>query len=82
LAKKHFARVLAKNALDNRPPLGFLRQFVVEKSGEHNNGLNLKLRGLTPVVDVARVLALELGVASTNTLERLKAATGKKSAAA
>jgi CBS domain-containing protein len=78
VGKKHFARVLAKNALNNRPPLGFLRQFVVEKSGEHNNGLNLKLRGLTPVVDVARVLALELGVASTNTLERLKAATGKK----
>jgi CBS domain-containing protein len=76
--KKHFARVLAKNALNNRPPLGFLRQFVVEKSGAHNNGLNLKLRGLTPVVDVARVLALELGVASTNTLERLKAATKKK----
>jgi CBS domain-containing protein len=76
--KKHFARVLAKNALNNRPPLGFLRQFVVEKSGEHNNGLNLKLRGLTPVVDVARVLALELGVPSTNTIERLKAATKKK----
>ncbi|BBO71128.1 nucleotidyltransferase family protein [Desulfosarcina alkanivorans] len=76
--KKHFARVLAKNALNNRPPLGFLRQFVVEKSGEHNNGLNLKLRGLTPVVDAARVLALELGVTSTNTLKRLKAATKKK----
>ena len=76
--KKHFARVLTQNALHNRPPLGFLRQFVVEKSGAHNSGLNLKLRGLTPVVDVARVLALELGVASTNTLERLKAATEKK----
>lgn len=69
-----FLRALAKNALANRPPLGFLRQFVVEKSGEHKNKLNLKLSGLTPIVDGARVLALERGVAETNTLARLAAA--------
>ncbi len=73
--KRYFSRMMAQNALINRPPLGFLRQFVVEKSGAHNSGLNLKLRGLTPVVDVARVLALELGVSATNTIERLRAAT-------
>jgi CBS domain-containing protein len=44
--KKHFTRVLVQNALHNRPPLGFLSQFVIEKSREHNSGLNLKLRGL------------------------------------
>jgi len=68
-----FLRALAKNALANRPPLGFLRQFVVEKSGEHKNKLNLKLSGLTPIVDGARVLALERGVTETNTLARLAA---------
>ncbi|MFH1058746.1 MAG: DUF294 nucleotidyltransferase-like domain-containing protein [Pseudomonadota bacterium] len=67
-----FLRMMAKNALYNRPPLGFLRQFVVEKSGEHKHKLNLKLSGLTPIVDAARVMALELGIAATNTLERLK----------
>ena len=72
--KKSFARELARIALINRPPLGFLRQFVVESTGAHTSGLNLKLRGLTPVVDAARVLALELGEPSTNTLERLAAA--------
>ena len=66
-----FLRFLAKNGLYNRPPLGFLRQFVVEKSGEHKNHLNLKMRGCTPVVDSARVLALDLNVRSTNTFERL-----------
>ena len=76
--KKSFARDLAKIALVNRPPLGFLRQFVVESSGEHSSGLNLKLRGLTPVVDAARVMALELGEPSTNTLDRLAAAAQKK----
>jgi CBS domain-containing protein len=75
--KKSFARDLAKLALINRPPLGFLRQFVVESSGAHSSGLNLKLRGLTPVVEAARVLSLDLGVPATNTLERLSAAGQK-----
>jgi CBS domain-containing protein len=69
-----FLRSMAKNALYNIPPLGFFRTFVVEKSGEHKNGLNLKLKGLTPVVDAARVLALDLNINATNTLERLAAA--------
>jgi CBS domain-containing protein len=63
---------MAKNALYNRPPLGFLRQLVVEKSGEHKNKLNLKLSGLTPLVEAVRVMALDLGVEATNTLVRLE----------
>ncbi len=74
---KYFVRQLAINALANKPPLGFLRQFVVEKSGEHKNELNLKLKGLTPVVDAARVLALESGITTTNTMERFEAITDK-----
>lgn len=69
-----FLRFMAKNMLYNRPPLGFLRQFVVEKSGEHKNKLNLKMRGLTPIVDCARILALDLGINATNTLERMEGA--------
>ncbi|MCF8067217.1 MAG: DUF294 nucleotidyltransferase-like domain-containing protein [Desulfobacterales bacterium] len=75
--RKHFFRVLAQNALYNRPPLGFLRQFVVEKTGEHKNKLNLKMNGLAPIVDAARVLALEQGLAVTNTMERLEALTDR-----
>jgi CBS domain-containing protein len=66
-----FMRFLAKNALINRPPLGLLKQFVVEKSGEHKNKFDLKQRGLTPVVDAARVLSLSLGIKTQNTLDRL-----------
>lgn len=69
-----FLRFMAKNVLYNVPPMGFFRQFVVEKSGEHKNKLNLKMKGLTPVVDAARVLALELGLTATNTFDRLKGA--------
>ena len=66
-----FMRFMAKNALINRPPLSLLRRFVVEKSGEHKNKFDLKQRGLTPVVDAARVLSLSLGIKSQNTLDRL-----------
>jgi CBS domain-containing protein len=69
-ANRLFLRYMAKNGLYNRPPLGFFRQFVVEKSGEHKNKLNLKLSGLTPLVDAARVLSLEQGIKETNTLYR------------
>jgi CBS domain-containing protein len=66
-----FVRFLAKNALSNRPPLGLLKRFVVERSGEHKNKFDLKQRGLTPVVDAARVLSLSLGIKTQNTLDRL-----------
>jgi CBS domain-containing protein len=66
-----FIRFMARNALNNQPPLGLLKQFVLEKSGEHKNKLDLKMRGLTPVVDAARLLSLDLGIKTQNTLDRL-----------
>jgi CBS domain-containing protein len=66
-----FLRFMAKNSLINRPPLSLLKRFVVEKSGEHKNKFDLKQRGLTPVVDAARVLSLSLGIKTQNTLDRL-----------
>jgi len=69
--RKLFIRFMAKVALTNRPPLSLLKRFVVEKSGENKNKFDLKLRGLNPVVDAARVLSLDLGIKTQNTLERL-----------
>lgn len=66
-----FLRYMAKIALINRPPLSLLKRFIVEKSGEHKNKIDLKMRGLTPVVDAARVLSLDLGIKTQNTLDRL-----------
>jgi CBS domain-containing protein len=71
-----FAR-MAGVITKNRPPLGFFRSFIVEKSGEHKDALNLKLRGIGPVVDLARLFALERGVHETSTLERIKALKDK-----
>ncbi len=68
-----FLRHMAANCLETRPPLSFFRNFIVEKNGEHKNRLDIKKRGITPLVNCARVLALQHGVRDTNTLGRLQA---------
>lgn len=68
-----FLRQMAGNALRNEPPLGLLRDFVRQSGGEHDHELDLKLRGVTPFVDGARLLALAHGVDATNTGARLRA---------
>lgn len=72
-ATPRFLHQLALNALRNEPPLGLFRDFDVESDGAHADMINLKLRGATPFVDGARLLALAHGVSETNTLARLRA---------
>ena len=64
-------RDMAETAILHQTPLGFFKRLVVEKSGEHKNQLNLKLNGLTPLVDAIRTLALDQGILETHTLDRL-----------
>ena len=73
-----FLAALARNALCNRPPLGFFRRFVVERNGEHQDMLDLKHRGIIPVVDMARVHAIANGIAEVNTTTRLAALADQK----
>jgi CBS domain-containing protein len=73
-ANPRFLRQMAENALRNEPPLGLVREFVLESGGEHAHTLDLKLRGATPFVDGARLLALAHGVGETGTLARLRGA--------
>ena len=65
-----FFRDLAVNALGFKPPLGFFRNFVVESKGEHRNKLDIK-KSMTPIVDIARIYALNNNISETNTQERL-----------
>ena len=67
-------RLLARYALSFRPPTGFLRNFVVEHSGERRGQLDIKHGGLIPIVDLARWAGMAAGVASASTVERLRAA--------
>jgi CBS domain-containing protein len=75
---KIFRRFLAAESLGRRPPLGLFRQFVQEHDGQKSHGLNLKKRGVVPIVDLARVRALEGELSAVHTEERLLAA-GKQS---
>jgi CBS domain-containing protein len=68
---------MANTIIKNVPPLGFLRNFIVEKGGEHKNELNLKIKGIIPLVDIVRLFSLEQGVRETSTFERLQALKGK-----
>jgi len=63
-----FLRQMAENALRNRPPLGLVRDFVLGKE----NTLDLKLNGITPFVDAARIFSLAAGVTPTSTIQRLR----------
>ncbi len=67
-------RLLARLALSFRPPTGFLRDFVVERSGERKGQLDIKHGGLIPIVDLARWAGMAAGVANASTAERLRAA--------
>ena len=70
----YLLRLLARFALSFRPPTGFLRDFVVEHSGERRGQLDIKHGGMIPIVDLARWAGMAAGVASASTLERLRAA--------
>ena len=54
------------------PPLGFLGQFVVERSGEHKDQLDLKHGGTGAIVNLVRLFALRHRVRETSTLGRLE----------
>ena len=74
-----FIAHLSRNALAFKPPLGFFRDFVLVENGDNEKALNLKHNGIAPIVDLARIYALQEGVSAVNTLERLKAVAGTKS---
>ncbi|UTW06341.1 putative nucleotidyltransferase substrate binding domain-containing protein [Pseudomonas benzenivorans] len=73
-----FQRMMAENALRQRPPVGRFRDFVVARKGAEKDTLDLKVQGLTPFVDGARLLALAHGIGSCNTLERLRELIARK----
>jgi CBS domain-containing protein len=67
-----FQRMMAENALRQRPPVGRFRDFVVARRGAEKDTLDLKSQGLTPFVDGARLLALANGIKACNTQQRLR----------
>jgi CBS domain-containing protein len=71
---RRFLGRLARAALRRRPPVGFLRQL----RGDRHGRVDLKAHGTAPIVDLARLLALEAGSAELATVARLRAATERR----
>jgi CBS domain-containing protein len=72
-AKKspYFLFALARSALSRTPPLGFFKDFLLERDGKHKDSLDLKRRGTAPLAALIRVHALAAGSTAQNSFDRL-----------
>jgi CBS domain-containing protein len=61
---------LASAAATARPPLGLFQRL----RGDADHTIDLKAGGLAPIVDLARLLAVESGIGARATVDRLRAA--------
>jgi signal-transduction protein with cAMP-binding, CBS, and nucleotidyltransferase domain len=66
-AIRNMARVVSSMRLSK----GFLRRFVVEAEGIHKGEFNLKVLAWMPLVMCIRLLAVDVGIEATSTLERI-----------
>lgn len=73
-SRPRLLRLLLRVGLAPRPPTGFLRDVVVEHSGEHRGQFDIKRGGLLPLVNLARFGAVAAGSRVTGTVDRLRVA--------
>ncbi len=66
-----FLTHMAANALQYQPPLGFFRNLIFDKNDAHEEVLDLKLRGVSPIIDMVRVYAISHQVGAINTTDRM-----------
>ncbi|WP_075214862.1 DUF294 nucleotidyltransferase-like domain-containing protein [Mongoliimonas terrestris] len=73
-ANSIFRAHMIANSLKHTPPLGLFRGLALIRSGDHKDTIDLKHSGIVPIVDLARIYALDAGLEVVNTRERLAAA--------
>lgn len=69
-----FIRLLAQQALDVSPPIGWAGQFVYDGNKDFPHTIDLKVQGARLFMDPARIWSLQLGIPATSTAERLREA--------
>ncbi|WBU51992.1 DUF294 nucleotidyltransferase-like domain-containing protein [Paracoccus sp. SCSIO 75233] len=69
-----FVAHMIGNSLKHQPPLGLIRGFATIRSGQHQGHIDMKMNGVVPVADLARVYALKGRLSPVNTRARLEAA--------
>ncbi len=68
-----FKSILAYVSILQKPPLTLFRNFIVESNGEHKDSLDIKMHGTAPIVNLARLFAVDARIETTGTIERLAA---------
>jgi CBS domain-containing protein len=69
---RDYLSALLRYTISARPPLGFVRNFVVEHSGDQRGRLNLKAGGLVPIASLGRWIAVVTGDDRGSTVTRLR----------
>jgi CBS domain-containing protein len=69
---QRFLRIMAENALQSQPPLGFFGDFQTSGEGEARGTIDLKAQGTRVFTDAARIYALATGSEAQNTAARLR----------
>jgi CBS domain-containing protein len=69
---QRFLRIMAENALQSQPPLGFFGDFQTSGAGEARGTIDLKAQGTRVFTDAARIYALATGSEAQNTAARLR----------
>jgi CBS domain-containing protein len=67
-----FVRRLARSALEDHPPTGFLKNSVVRSEGGTSGALDLKQQGITLITNLGRVYSIRSGLSENRTLRRLR----------
>lgn len=75
--KPIFLYNMIANSLKHRPPLGLIGGISTPRSGEHRNQVDMKHNGVVPVIDLARVYALQGQLTPVNTRARLEDAEAR-----
>ena len=71
-----FVAHMIANSLKHQPPLGLFRSIARIRSGDHKDSVDLKMSGVVPVVDLARLYALMGRREPVNTRARIESAAG------
>ena len=69
---QRFLRMMAQNALESRPPLGFFGDVQTSGEGAEAGTIDLKAQGTRIFTDAGRIFALATGADVQNTAARLR----------
>ncbi|EDP75129.1 putative nucleotidyltransferase substrate binding domain-containing protein [Hydrogenivirga sp. 128-5-R1-1] len=67
-----FIAYMLLDAIRFKPPIGFMKRFVLETKGEHRGELDIKKGGIFPITQGVRALSLKGKARETSTLDRIE----------